>query len=67
MESGTNIDYACEGKMMSRHFNLALTVTAVANCASQMALGRHAFAVISGILGLLSFAVWVARAPQHKG
>lgn len=51
--------------MMSRHFNLVLTVTAVANSAAQMALGRVAFAVISGVLGLLNFAVWVARAPKE--
>lgn len=51
---------------MSRHFNLALTITSVANSAAQAARGHMAFALISGLLGLLSFAVWVARAPEDK-
>lgn len=49
---------------MNRTWLLLLTLTSVANSAAQMARGRPFFVVISGVLGLLAFAAWVATAEQ---
>jgi hypothetical protein len=51
---------------MNRPLLLLLTFTSVANSAAQMARGRPLFAVISGMLGLLAFAAWVATASEQK-
>lgn len=51
---------------MNRTLLLMLVLSGTANSAAQAGLGRWAFAVISGILGLLAFAAFVASAKDDK-